>query len=58
MLVLFVMGLILVLAAILLVAMAIGRAQPAGGVNRSIAVLEAMGSARRRDDQGARPALR
>jgi tight adherence protein C len=44
-LVIFVMGLILVLAAILLVAMAIGNAQPAGGVNRSLAVLEAMSSA-------------
>ncbi len=45
MVLLFVMGLILVLAAILLVAMAIGNAQPAGGVSRSIAVLEAMGNA-------------
>ena len=45
MVLLFVMGLILVLAAILLVAIAMGNAQPAGGVNRSIAVLEAMGSA-------------
>jgi tight adherence protein C len=42
---LFVMGLILVLGAILLVAMAIGDAGPAGGVTRSIAVLEAMNNA-------------
>ncbi len=45
MLLLFVMGLILVLAAILLVSMAVGDAPQPGGVGRSIAVLEAMRSA-------------
>jgi len=41
----FVMGLILVLAAILLVSMAVGDGPQPGGVGRSIAVLEAMRSA-------------
>ncbi|MDQ4054709.1 MAG: type II secretion system F family protein [Actinomycetota bacterium] len=45
MLLLFVMGLILVLASILLVSMAVGDAPRPGGVGRSIAVLEAMRSA-------------
>jgi tight adherence protein C len=41
----FVMGLILVAAAIALVGMAVGGERPGGGVTRSIAVLEAMRSA-------------
>jgi tight adherence protein C len=44
-LVLFVMGLILVVAALMLLAMAVGGVRPTGGVTRSIAVLEAMSSA-------------
>ena len=45
MVVLFVMGLVLVVTAIMLVVLAIGGAQTAGGVGRSIAVLEAMSTA-------------
>jgi tight adherence protein C len=45
MVLLFVMGLLLVLAAIMLVALAVGDGQPTGGVTRSLAVLEAMKSA-------------
>jgi tight adherence protein C len=45
MVLLFVMGLLLVLAAIMLLALAVGDGQPTGGVTRSLAVLEAMKSA-------------
>jgi tight adherence protein C len=45
MVLLFVMGLLLVLAAIMLLALAVGDGQATGGVTRSLAVLEAMKSA-------------
>ncbi len=45
MILLFVMGLVLVAAALALVAMALVGERPTGGVTRSLAVLEAMGSA-------------
>lgn len=45
MVLLFVMGLMLVVAAIALVGLAVGGDRPTGGVTRSIAVLEAMSSA-------------
>ena len=45
MILLFVMGLALVLAAFVLVVLALGDARPAGGVTRSLAVLEAMTNA-------------